>query len=161
MARMALILALTSALAHCGFRLRGSVELGFSSLRIEHPPNSVMASALQAQLDNRVKLVTDAKAHADLVLQVIEERRSIRPVSKTLSGQVREVQLIQSLRFSVRSAAGKELLAPTTVIREQEASYSESQALAKEAEQGLMFQEMQSDIAQQVLRRLGALRNVL
>ena len=37
-------------------------------------------------------------------------------------------------------------------------AYNESAALAKEAEEALLFRDMQTDIVQQILRRLAAIQ---
>ena len=62
------------------------------------------------------------------------------------------------IRFRVRGNNGQELLAPTEIILKREISFNESQALAKEAEEGLLYRDMQSDLVQQILRRLVALK---
>jgi LPS-assembly lipoprotein len=43
-------------------------------------------------------------------------------------------------------------------LQQRDISYNESAALAKEAEEILMFRDMQTDIVQQILRRLAAVQ---
>jgi LPS-assembly lipoprotein len=43
-------------------------------------------------------------------------------------------------------------------MQQRDISYNESAALAKETEEALLYRDMQSDIAQQIQRRLAALK---
>ncbi|RYY61208.1 MAG: hypothetical protein EOO24_59235, partial [Comamonadaceae bacterium] len=63
-------------------------------------------------------------------------------------------------RFKLTSPAGKELLGPTTIEQRRDLTYNETNALAKEAEGELLYRDMQSDVAQQVVRRLGAVKQL-
>ena len=64
----------------------------------------------------------------------------------------------QRLRFRVRTREGRELLAATELVLTRDLSTSETDVLAKEQEEALLFRAMTTDIAQQVLRRLAALQ---
>ena len=77
-------------------------------------------------------------------------------VASTAAGQVRELQLRVRLGFRLSTPKGKLLIEPTELLLERDLSYSESAALAKEQEETQLFRAMQSDIVQQVLRRLSA-----
>ena len=74
--------------------------------------------------------------------------------------QVREFQLRVRVRFRLRTPDDRELLPPTELLAQQDQSYDESLALAKEAEAQLLYRTMQSDIVQQILRRLAAVRQI-
>jgi LPS-assembly lipoprotein len=71
---------------------------------------------------------------------------------------VREFQLRIRLKFRVRGAQGQELVVPTELVQQRDISFNESAVLAKEAEEVLLYRDMQSDIVQQLLRRLAAVR---
>jgi LPS-assembly lipoprotein len=45
-------------------------------------------------------------------------------------------------------------------VQQRDISFNESAVLAKEAEEVLLYRDMQSDIVQQLLRRLAAVRPV-
>jgi LPS-assembly lipoprotein len=70
---------------------------------------------------------------------------------------VREVQLRARFEFRVRSAGGRELVAPAQITLARDMSYSETLALAKAEEEALLFRAMRNDIVGQVMRRLAAL----
>ncbi len=79
-------------------------------------------------------------------------------VAYNSSGQVRELQL--RLRISLPAAHARRARAdsPTELLQTRDVSYNETQALAKEAEEALLMRNMQSDMVQQLLRRLAAVR---
>ena len=56
----------------------------------------------------------------------------------------------------LRTPQGQELIGPIEISQQRDISFNESAVLAKEAEEGLMYRDMQSDIVQQLLRRLAA-----
>ena len=78
-------------------------------------------------------------------------------VGVNASGQVREFQLRIRVRFSVTSSKGVEIVADDEILLQRDFSYNESAALAKETEESLLYQDMQSDIVQQILRRLSSI----
>ena len=79
-------------------------------------------------------------------------------VGVNASGQVREFQLRLRMRFKLRTPQGQELIPETELLLQRDISFNESAVLAKEAEEGLMYRDMQTDIVQQLMRRLAAVR---
>ena len=76
------------------------------------------------------------------------------------SGQVREFQLRLRLQFRLRARDGRELVESTELLQQRDMSFSETVALAKEAEEALLYRDMQADLVRQLMRRLAALRSV-
>jgi LPS-assembly lipoprotein len=62
------------------------------------------------------------------------------------------------IKFKLRTPAGAELIGETELLQQRDISYSETIALAKEAEEALLHRNMQTDLVQQLLRRLAAVR---
>jgi LPS-assembly lipoprotein len=58
----------------------------------------------------------------------------------------------------VRDNKGGEILAPTEITLKRNISFNESQTLAKESEEALLYRDMQADLVQQIMRRLAALK---
>jgi LPS-assembly lipoprotein len=79
-------------------------------------------------------------------------------VGVNASGQVREFELRMRINFRLRTAKGEELIAPTAIEQHRSISFNESAVLAKEAEEALLYRDMQADIVQLLLRRLAALK---
>ena len=131
-------------LTACGFELRKPPVFAFKSIALAMPPSSSLTVELRRQLEGTgsVKVITEAAElpQAEVVLES--------------PGEVRELTLRIRLRFRLRTADGRELLPMTEISRQIDQSYAESAALSKEQEGLMLYQNMQSDIVQQVMRRL-------
>ncbi len=159
--RLLLALAGAPALVACGFQLRQAPEFGFRRIALAMPATA-LAIELRRQLQGtgRVEVLSEA-AHAkagDVVLESPGEQRERTVVSVTAAGEVREFQLRIRLRFRLRTPDGRELLPTSEILRQIDQSYSESAALSKEQEALMLYQNMQSDIVQQLMRRLSTVR---
>lgn len=153
-----------AGLAGCGFRLRGTPKLAFKSIYLNVPQGSAIGADLARALtsSSAVELITDGKRmnEAEVILDGLGERREKSVVGATSSGQVREFQLRLSFAFRLRTPQGRELLPRVELQQQREVSFNESAVLAKEAEEGLLYRDMQGDIVQQTLRRLGAVKSL-
>ena len=156
-----LALALLSlALAACGFHLRSSQEFAFKTIAISPTAGSPVAQDLARHFGKSLVPLAPAAGQAapEVVLQIVQEVRERNIVSVNASGQVRELQLLVRLKFKVRTPQGVDLIDMTEISQQRDSSFNESSALAKEAEEVLLFRDMQSDIVQQMLRRLAAIK---
>src|SRR5678815_5044198 len=107
-----------------------------------------------------VRVVDGAPDTAQVVLDVLTEQREKVVVGLNSSGQVREFQLRTRLKFKLRTPQGKELIPETELLQQRDVSFNESAVLAKEAEENLMYRDMQTDIVQQLMRRLAAVKTI-
>lgn len=150
------------ALAGCGFKLRGAPDLAFQSLYINAPTASGVGNELKRNLATLGKLTLiedpNRQTTADAILDILYEAREKTVVGVNTSGQVREFQLRTRMRFRLRTPQGKELITPTELLLQRDISFNESAVLAKEAEEGLIYRDMQTDIVQQLIRRLAAVK---
>jgi LPS-assembly lipoprotein len=162
--RLLLSSAAMLALAGCGFQLRGAPDFAFRSMFVSAAENSSLGNELKRNLASigALTLVTDPKdaASAETRFDLLTETREKTVVGVNTSGQVREFQLRLRIRFRVRTPQGKELIGDTELLLQRDISFNESAVLAKEAEEGLIYRDMQSDLVQQVIRRLAALRSL-
>ena len=158
--RRALLLAAATAplLSACGFQLRRAPEFAFRRIALAMPASS-LAVELRRQLEGtgRLEIVAD-QSKAEVVLESPGEQRERTVVSVTATGEVREFQLRIRFRFRLRTPEGRELLPMSEIVRQIDQSYSESAALSKEQEALMLYQNMQSDIVQQVMRRLATVK---
>lgn len=156
----ALLLALT--LAACGFQLRGSngaYKMPFSSIFVAVPDTSPLGNELRRNLraiDGVV--VTPTPVGAQATFEVLSENRNKAILSLNNLGRVREYLLTYTLVFQVRDAAGKLILGPTEIALRRNLAFSEEAVLAKEGEEALLYRDMQSDLVQQIIRRLAAIK---
>lgn len=94
--------------------------------------------------------------HVEFV--ALQDTRDTLVSAKTAYGQVRTMTARSILRFEVRRGDGSVLLPPSEVALVRDLSYNERDALAKQDESDALNRAMQTDIVNQVLRRLAAIR---
>ena len=155
--RILAILLLGLVTAACGFQLRGQATLPFETLYVAIPDISPLGIELKRNIiaGTHTRLVRNP-AEAQATLSVTSEERGKTILSFDTSGQVREFQLRYRLSFRVRDARGRDYLPQSEIRLTRDISYSNTQVLAKESEELLLFRDMQSDMVQQILRRLAA-----
>lgn len=146
----------TLAAAGCGFKLRGNQNFAFSTIAITPNPGGAVAGELRRSFGGAVRVLgpDEPPAEAQVVVDILQEQREKTVVGVNSSGQVREFQLRIRVNFRVRGRDGKELLPETEIVQRRDISFNESAVLAKEAEEALLYRDMQSDIVQQLRRRL-------
>jgi len=141
-------------LAACGFQLRGTATLPFETIYV---PGATAGIALDLKRNivagTGTRVLEDAKG-AEALLQFNEESRRKEILSLTSAGRVSEYRLIYRVRFRVADDKGSEFLAPSTVTLTRDMTYDDTQVLAKEAEEQLLFRDMQADMVQQIMRRI-------
>ena len=149
-------------LAGCGFKLRGSQTFGFESLAVLPHPGGALAIELRRSFGRAVRVLPpDVElAQAQVVLEILQERREKTVVGVNSSGQVREFQLRIRVTYRVSTPQGKELVPASEILQQRDISFNESAVLAKEAEEGLLYRDMQTDIVQQLMRRLAAVKEI-
>lgn len=146
-------------LSACGFALRGAVNLPFQSIYVGLPDSSALGGELKRHLRANGKTeVTSQATTAEVVLDVLGETREKTILSLNSQGRVREFNLTYNLKFRLRDKAGREVLAPTTISLKRNLSFKENEVLAKEAEETLLYRDMQSELVQQIMRRLAVVK---
>jgi LPS-assembly lipoprotein len=162
-----LLLGMTAAslvLAGCGFQLRQAPHFAFSTIYVAAAPGSSLGTELRRSIafSDGVTVIGDPAraAGAQVVLVVLADQREKVVVGLTASGQVREFQLRTRFRFKLRTPQGKELIPETELLQQRDISFNESAVLAKEAEENLLYRDMQTDLVQQLMRRLAAVKTL-
>ena len=152
------------SLSACGFHLRQPPDFAFKSIYTDIPSSSVMGAELKRQLNalDRVELITEPtrQKSAEVVLDVLQEQREKVVAGMSATGQVREFQLRIRFRFRLRTVGGKELIPDTEILQQRDISFSESAVLAKEMEEAMLYRNMQTEIVQQLMRRLAAVKQL-
>jgi len=155
--RKLLLLATVLLLSACGFQLRGSYTLPFDTLYISLPATSELHAMLKRGIEasTRTRVVDSAK-EAQVILSILGDAPSKNILSLDTSGRVREFQLLRTVTYRVHDAAGRDWLPLSRVALHRDISFSDTQVLSKEAEEALLWRDMQGDLTQQMLRRLSA-----
>jgi LPS-assembly lipoprotein len=158
------LLGLVVSLAGCGFELRKTPDFAFKSIYTGVAPTSPLGAELRRNLAamGNIQLFTDAaqSKNAQVILDILQELREKTVVGMNASGQVREFQLRLRIRFRLYTPQGKELIPDTELLQQRDISFNESAVLSKEAEEGLLYRNMQTDIVQQLMRRLAAVKEL-
>ena len=145
-------------LGGCGFALRKAPNFAFTTLysTLASPLGIELRRSLEAT--RKVRVISDARliSEAQVVLEVLLDQREKVVLSRNSTGQVSAFQLRLRFRFRLRTPAGKELIPLTEILLQREINFNESAVLAKEAEEALLYRDMQSDIVQQIMRRLAS-----
>lgn len=149
-------------LTGCGFQLRSSQGFAFDTVAVTPEAGGGVATELTRYLGNAVRPVAPSAGGVapQVIVDILQELREKDVVGVNASGQVREFQLRIRVKFRVRTPQGRELIPATDIAQQRDISFNESAVLAKEAEEGLLYRDMQTDMVQQLLRRLAALKNI-
>jgi LPS-assembly lipoprotein len=150
------VIPLLFAVAACGFRLRGTAEVPFEKLYVPNPTSGLALDLKRnLQAGTRARVVDDPK-DADAVLQFTEEIRQKEILSLTGTGRVREFTLRYRVGFRVHDGKGGDFVPTNSIELKRDVTFNDAEILAKEAEEQLLFRDMQSDMVQQIIRRLAA-----
>lgn len=152
------LLGAASLLAGCGFRLRRSAALPFRTLYTGFAPTSAIGAEFRrlVRVAENTELVDDPKK-AEARLEVLREQREREVVAFSTTGRPREYQLRLRFGFRVVDAQSRELLPPTELVLSRDIVSTDIEVVAKQQEEELLFRDMQSDLVQQLLRRLAAI----
>jgi LPS-assembly lipoprotein len=152
----------TAGLVGCGFQLRQTNDFAFQTLYANFSTTSPLGVELRRNLlaTGRIDLLTDPQqmSKANAILDILSEERQQVPVGVSATGQVRELQLRLRVRFRLRTPQGVDLIESVELFQQRDLSFTESAALSKEIEQGILYRDMQTDIVQQIMRRLSAVK---
>jgi LPS-assembly lipoprotein len=155
--RIAITFTFAMLLAACGFQLRGTAALPFDTLYM--PPTTVAGVALDLkrniQAGTHTTVVDDPKK-AEAVLEFTQEVREKHILSLAATGRMREFQLRYRVGFRVHDGKGGEFVPVSTLQLTRDISFNDTEVLAKETEEQLLYRDMQIDMVQQIMRRLAA-----
>lgn len=153
-----LMLAVTP-LAACGFHLRGTQSLPVDSIYLALPVNSPIGAEMSRLLraSTNAKIVAERK-EAQAIFELMGESREREVLAINAQGRATEYQLRLRIRFRVLDKDALELIPPTDLIARRDITFNESDLLAKESEEGLLYRDMQSDLVRQMVSRLAGMR---
>lgn len=153
------VIAAAVLVAACGFRLRGHQDFAFDTIFLAFPVNSPVAAELARNIrtGSNAQVIQD-RAQAQSVLELLGEAREREVLSVNAQGRAREYQLRYRLVFRVHDGKGRDFIAPTELVVQRDIAFNEAQVLAREAEETLLFRDMQTDVVQQLMRRLAAVK---
>ena len=157
--RSSFIITLTATLllSGCGFHLRGSAPMPFSSMYVQAASTSHLASQLRrAVRAGGATRIADRPGDAQVILQIMNELQEKQILSLTGGGRVSEYQLRYRVYFRLTDVKNREHIPASEIVLKREYSYSDEQALSKDAEEALLYRDMRNDAVHQLVRRLQA-----
>ncbi len=95
------------------------------------------------------------------VLSDPDKTRTKSILSLNSNGRVRQYLLAYNIVFRVVDNKGNVLLDHTQISLNRPIDFNETQLLAKEQEEALLYKDMQTDLVQQIMRRLAAIKPVV
>ena len=156
--RMVAAFAIALGVTSCGFHLRGEYNVPFASVFVSAPATSQVAVKLRRELTNSpTKLTTTAK-DAEAQLNIPSERRERIILSLSGAGRVREYQLKLTVQYQLVDTKGAVAIPTSEIQLQRILTYDDSQIIAKQQEEALLYQDMETDATQQILRRMSAIK---
>jgi len=154
-----LTLALCALVTACGFHPRGRASLPFGTLYVAAPENSAVATELRRAIASGSQTeLARVPEKADAILRIIGESRDKQILSLSAEGRVREFQLRYRVSYTIEGPNKQVIVPPSDIVLNRDFLFNDAQVLAKEAEEALLFRDMQSDAVNQLMRRLAALK---
>ena len=145
--------------AACGFHLRGEPEVGIRTLHVSAAGASQVAAEIRRFLATGPTGLIGDPAKAEAHLRVLQEAREKTVYTLTGQGRVYEYQLRLVVRYQLTVPNREDpLIAPTEIEARRLITYVESAPIAKEAEEQLLYKDMQVDLGRQILRRVAAVK---
>ena len=161
--RHALILSLLGCalLAGCGFQLRGTgpgvavPEDWKSMYLVTNNPNSEFSREIILRFAAQGVEWTETSSAANYLVRLGPERFSQRNLSLNADARAAEFELTMRANFSVQNRKGEEVLPDTTATVIKQMENDPANVVGKAEEQRILKAEMRSELAQQIMRRIG------
>ena len=140
----------------CGFQLR-TWDLGsnIDSFFVEVAGNNPLETAVHAAMRQAGVTPAESASSAQVVVSLMEYRRSRRGASVNARARVAEYRLNLSVRYAVRTV-GKQLLAPQWARSGRVYQVDRENLVGSNEEQELLEREMRSDLVGQIIRAVNA-----
>ena len=155
-ARLLFALAMAIGITSCGFHLRGNVDYAFSTLFVNSPATTPFTFELKRALAGGGTTLVETAAAGQAILDVAPVADDKQVLSLSGGGRVREFQLTKRVSFTLHDANGRDWLPAAEILIRRTYTFNESEVLAREAQESRLNKEMQTDIVQQIVRRLQA-----
>jgi LPS-assembly lipoprotein len=147
------------ALSACGFQLRGSSalpeEMSVTFIKFNKPYGSLLDDFSEALRAHHVT-VTDDRREATAMLMINNDRRERDVLSVNSAGKVLEIQLRQTIQFSVKTSDNLPLVEPQKVTLTRDYLYSSTDVLSKDREEAVVRRTLQQELVNLAILRITA-----
>ena len=150
--------AASIALVGCGFKIRG-FDLGLPFKTIAIQGEFEVAREVRQMIESRPGVLIATKPMAAQVVLIVASQQLDRTVTAfNAAGRPREVQLRMRVTYRITDGLAIELSSTQEIVQIRDVSVTESEVLAQPAAEAFLREDMQRDIAQQLIRRLRAVK---
>ena len=153
----ALLFITLVSLIGCGFHLRGTSDVSFSSIFIQGNTLTISKNLSKSLSTNGVKVLNSAEG-AELLLEMVGEESEKRILSLAGTGTVNEFELYYRVHYRSKLAGAELWSQVQTVEARRDFTYSDANLLAKQGEEKRLNENMQQDVISNLTRRLSALK---
>ena len=153
----ALLFITIVSLIGCGFHLRGTNDVSFSSIFIQGNTLTISKNLAKSLSTNGVKVLNNAEG-AELLLEMVGEESEKRILSLAGTGTVNEFELYYRVHYRSKLAGAELWSQVQTVEARRDFTYSDANLLAKQGEEKRLNENMQQDVISNLTRRLSALK---
>ena len=150
--------AASIALVGCGFKIRG-FDLGLPYKTIAIQGEFEVAREVRQMIESRPGVLIATKPMAAQVVLIVTSQQLDRTVTAfNAAGRPREVQLRMRVTYRITDGLAIEISSTQEIVQIRDVSVTESEVLAQPAAEAFLREDMQRDIAQQLVRRLRAVK---
>ncbi|MGB5736845.1 MAG: LPS assembly lipoprotein LptE [Thiohalocapsa sp.] len=154
---VSLVLLALLSLAGCGFHLRGAVDIPPELSPLYIQSGGLVGEAIEGRLAGSGVQLTNAATEAGMILRVLSQSRNSRVVAVDINGRALAYALTYRVTFEVQDAAGQILMPRQSITLDRTFDDNPDVAvLGKELESDIIYEDLVSDAADQVLLRLRA-----
>ena len=141
----------------CGFKLRGSVSIPYKVIAITGNPSP----PLRADLEMIILTGSDSKVannpkDADLILEIISEVNSREILAYSAAGQISAYRLNSRVEFRATDQNGVDVVPEAEIYVTRDVDFSVSTVLSADVQIAQFTNEMRTNLALQILRRVSA-----
>lgn len=153
------ICLLAISLTACGFKLRGSYDLApeLQRIYVAGSSSSAVVDDLKTFLSTSAT-VLDEKSDADAILTIVSENQKTTTLSTDSRGKVRESEMQLNIVYSLKRANGDVLIDKETISLIRDYINDENDIISRTNEAAVITRDLKRDAAQQIIRRLQAVR---
>ncbi|HET7031797.1 MAG TPA: LPS assembly lipoprotein LptE, partial [Casimicrobiaceae bacterium] len=98
--------------------------------------------------------IAESAKDAQVTIDLANVADSKDVLSLSGGGRVREYALAKRATIVVHDSEGRDWLPAAEIVVRRSYSYNESEVLARESQEAKLYKEMQTDVVQQIVRRL-------
>jgi len=141
----------------CGFKLRGSVSIPYKVIAITGAPSPLLRADLEVIIltGSDAKVANNAK-DADLILEIISEFNSREILAYNAAGQISAYRLNSRVEFRATDQNGVDVVPEAEIYVTRDIDFSVSTVLATDVQMVQFTNEMRTNLALQILRRVSA-----